>query len=68
MLTADLRQALLIAHAHRLDDDGRCVACHSTSVSSGRTFGCTLGAAARLALRGLPTPPPSGQGGTGDPV
>lgn len=52
MFAADLAHAARIAAAHRLDGDGRCTTCHSDGPSSGRPFGCTLGAAARKALRG----------------
>jgi len=52
MLTNDPAHARRLAQAHRLDPDGRCVSCHSDGPSSGRTMGCTLGSAARKALRG----------------
>lgn len=51
MFTDNLPHARRIARLHALDDDGRCKTCYSTGVSSGRTFGCTLGSAARTVLQ-----------------
>lgn len=75
MFAADLAHARRVADAHRLDEQGRCVCCHSAGPSSGRTFGCTLGTASRAAIAsvrhsdaGLPSPTTQGQGGAGDPV
>lgn len=50
MFAADLGHAARVATAHRLDPDGRCRSCHAGGSSSGRTFGCTLGSAARTVL------------------